>query len=1591
MTGAGPTSGGGIEVHRGLEHERAATISHLLIRLKQCPSARITIETEEDSTIIWPDAERGEVREDIQCKKVETAKGPKSLEIDDWRSGPLTKDAFARYLTEVRGDGSAIGRLKQPNRFFTLLAFAEPATIPRKYMPRGVARGGYAQSLGTESYFPSDFAHANDPDPNSNLGTAGERQKIRALFLGAPPQLRSLAYIRLNKLYRVRPAKALDAFNAIERLLYEHLDREPESRTFGLGNIEDVIGPYLAGSGKWVDVGVLRAAEEKASATALLAGSPLVKWPDFEAGRFIDTALIRDGARALSEDGFLVVAGGHGCGKTVLCKYLADRFVRENAGGRCFYLQAEPGDDLRDELDLFQARLFEPCLFIIDDEHFAEEQAAAIARAYLDARLTGSPSAKLIIASTEHPRSSARNAPGPSPLIDATLLRADFLSAGEMRTYLEKYREYRGLEKVDDGNLVRLAGGDRGQANMGTALVLLHAADEQMLRSASTLALENPRVRDAVGRWLAALLHLPPPEFEAGVAPVLTTCSFGLPVRVGFNATIERLAASGFLVADPSDPECPYRLRSEYASLAWIVSKQHLEDHQTFFVDYLRFHNAEAPRVAQALASDKIGRETLLFLLQNHLDRLVPADRTGSPDFVALASILTAATRARPKAASAFLRRCFDEARGGYAPATMHGSVLVALQQDVRPVTAFLNAAYRADRVFTRTLGAALVADEGDLYALYLAVCESPSKLEDLFQFLRAARNCDVRFGTKVCPQFVESDSFEAKWQELLASEKPAPFVRSLAALILVNRRVFRQLRNEHLTDELVEQWTAKVVDVAGFVEFLAGVRRLSPKISSRALKLLLDRHPGLVASLVRNAAGIGDASAVIASIARIDRRVAIGLARQCFADLSRHVAQATSYNMLGDGLNQLHRSTTAAISSDLATYTPVTAIVDDIHQETRRFELVGRNLSQMANIRIEIAEDIAERLHHLDIYSRIAGRALMDLTQLTRGFLLALPAESGDALLSSIRRSPSLSRFFHNSLFKETSLHQIADAVSALRSGGLFAKDIFRLFGTDEEGFQDFIARRVHGTHPDHEIANLLFALAQLNPAYAAEALARFVNAQGAQEREGEAPKPPADARAAQKAGPDLDARIKSRFKEPRGRRPYLDAAGTGALLHVASLIDEQKARLLLAARAPAFREVASDANLGRHTVLLIGTHSASRTECLRLLETAYTEAHLENLFDVSQNPRELIQFLYAVQTVSRATCAKIASFMFAESMDGLRDYLEAEVDLAELARWVQTLVSIGRVSDLDAGAIAAECAHYDMRLWALIDAAQAMIAAGAHESAAAFAPKILEQIKQARGVRKLSHCIQLWLKADNVARVLRQPRIMSELAGAILPHALRLVAAEDDHVSSAFAIRLWLDSPFAASAHDQLRDYRKLQILRAGLANPATIQHCLAAALLQSPKAWLDAIFAKAQMKDWGPWVFGLLQILVDAYAEEGSPPAGDALEIDLDQSNLKFGLACYAKWRANGTLTPEEQAGLAARNADESSAAIRALLTPSVDRTAMRTHPYYIWSYLRRTVLALDYLDWESEVHRANMAATFRKVTPIDVSPLLRAAAE
>jgi hypothetical protein len=144
-----------------------------------------------------------------------------------------------------------------------------------------------------------------------------------------------------------------------------------------------------------------------------------------------------------------------------------------------------------------------------------------------------------------------------------------------------------------------------------------------------------------------------------------------------------------------------------------------------------------------------------------------------------------------------------------------------------------------------------------------------------------------------------------------------------------------------------------------------------------------------------------------------------------------------------------------------------------------------------------------------------------------------------------------------------------------------------------------------------------------------------------------------------------------------------------------------------------------------------------------------------------------------------------------------------------------------------------------------------------------------------------------------------------------------------------------------------------------------------------------------SKIALDTYPDWICGLLQASVDGYVGGSLRFATAAPEADPDQNNVKYGFACYAKRRSCGSLSRAELDETTLRKTDESSAAIRHLLSPDFDAASLPNNPYYMWVYLKHAMLRLSYLDWNDQIHRASRAATFDRRTSPDPEPILHAA--
>jgi hypothetical protein len=159
-----------------------------------------------------------------------------------------------------------------------------------------------------------------------------------------------------------------------------------------------------------------------------------------------------------------------------------------------------------------------------------------------------------------------------------------------------------------------------------------------------------------------------------------------------------------------------------------------------------------------------------------------------------------------------------------------------------------------------------------------------------------------------------------------------------------------------------------------------------------------------------------------------------------------------------------------------------------------------------------------------------------------------------------------------------------------------------------------------------------------------------------------------------------------------------------------------------------------------------------------------------------------------------------------------------------------------------------------------------------------------------------------------------------------------------------------------------------------------PAIVQRALAAKpnLYQSIALVLGEEPAKVRsevaerMKDFKAWERGLIYLLCESDEDDAPllPGLGPidsremfAEELNDHTSNLQFGLALRSAVKDNAPKELVEQASQisAERAKDELTGAVTWLL----EQRPERPHPYYVWVYLKETVLRTTYIDWEDRV--------------------------
>src|SRR4051794_30208777 len=111
----GSAEQGGSNLHRGIQFECASLLYYMLLRWSSQKDAVLTLETEEDATVIYQSASPYTITEYIQCKKAEHSTLPTSSTVDqgfdDWQPRQSPLNNFVAWVSDSRGGTSSIDRL----------------------------------------------------------------------------------------------------------------------------------------------------------------------------------------------------------------------------------------------------------------------------------------------------------------------------------------------------------------------------------------------------------------------------------------------------------------------------------------------------------------------------------------------------------------------------------------------------------------------------------------------------------------------------------------------------------------------------------------------------------------------------------------------------------------------------------------------------------------------------------------------------------------------------------------------------------------------------------------------------------------------------------------------------------------------------------------------------------------------------------------------------------------------------------------------------------------------------------------------------------------------------------------------------------------------------------------------------------------------------------------------------------------------------------------------------------------------------------------------------------------------------------------
>lgn len=1646
---------GGVASQVAIETERYGLLLYLLLRLREHPDLEMYWQTNEDEDAkfiyyINKDGSSQKITEYVQSKRKKISRLSASPEprVNKFDLGDLADCITARSRNTIAE------LLKESNTYYTVL-FSGKLTTPL---------GDFSPSVNsswreTGVLFKADFEHDSDPlktksspappktksfsDPlktkppaerlRDNTGP-DERRKIRVSRFGSTREgVRLDCENILRQHYKVPPNKSFIVTQNLYDVLLECLKEDVDERERQVSNerVRRIIAESIAPQGNWQDSNKFLGIDSNRLADQQHWQLPL--WRDFEEGRYAPRAEFVEAEKLLEEKGFVVISGKAGSGKTVLCRYLAFKFLRGGPQREVFYCPLRTSELLTSDKDFFEANAKNEMLFIIDDEELSHDMVEKVAKTLTD-YVGGEGRVKLLVTSTN------RYHPGQALVAGVkggSLNKAEQVSLETTtRTVTEILRDLknRGVIKMalSEDELARYSGGD-----LRLALLLARYTREYKGYPSLERLAGQQFLAGALSSWIVSRVF-PDQDmdfFQREVVPLFVLGAFGLPVPDNFSGAVAPLRDSFFLEGTGVMVEHQFEaLRPTNQRLASIISQHYKTLHREILSDYWKKYPRLLPLLCGRFAGDwreMINRggarperqdqsyeaELLCELLESDY-REVRALLTNS-NYLALDldGVTKVLKSAHTVGRGVLDSKLLGELANSHAPVNgerplndrFFEELFIYKQPVAGALERFLRVAFDIDRNLVREQARVYLEDNDPTNDFYDYVTEfqkllltTPCRWDEVAACLNALRRWSREFAVKLYQSLDESPTFQEHKPTDLAS-----WLRFCRELRPVSREAAYRYLNSYVRVEDVLDAVLTSRSLAAVSPFLNNLHELAPRLSAQVVSELLNLHPDWMERRLRQEERLRTLRLDLRTLARLNRRAAALLTVRVMTHLCSLLGTEESYKTVGAVLETLRKFVSFRLAEEAARCFDEDEILSSLQHDNLSLDSVGKFFYSVWLVDREAANRLTEEFDYKRSVRATDGNyTFRDLCYFLRGLFIAARAGRKDALRTEIYRDQHLREELRNRWSRRGShrwkgVKHLSEAVfgfSLLREVFRSNREViaFLQFGSPAE-FEDDLLRRFNTEESILHIANGLYGVAKFDFSMGVKALREYV---------------------------DRVTSIKDRFHLPDDYQPK-NLVDIGRLFQVAGAIKPSQARRLaehlksLKFLERVIKYQKDETNLGRLAVFISGLHKASRQQALDFVNQTCSRAAWDRQFLDNEDLENALHYARVLMHVSKAKGREYAEFIAEKHHAHLVASLKTGINLMLVSNWLRVLAqSPAGVSTANAEELAEvlrDTASFDTRLRHLMETTVALLDCRLDSLADQSAERVLAQAPQMSSVRSLHDWIVLFHKSVLIGDRLHRPDFTSRLFAEIDEDYFfsQIIGAENQPLLTAYVHHLFRVTKVTGLDHfKEGLAKRRQEVINAAADEQNERRPMLRMLALILSEAPLGQIHGLAQSLDkmkagdleavaYEPWESGLITLLFSQVFPREAPllvsPLSDTSELQavmehevgVHTGNLEYWLATH--FAALSGL-PDKAINpflmqLHGRSEDEASKPVQWLLKQLPPRVVDLTDkPYYLWTIIKNTVLRPTYLTWDSEMKDANDSGRFGQAPVPDIAGIL-----